>query len=175
MANSALSTTKNQGVDDSLDGDDASQIVSFRLANEEYGVDIMNVQEIILIGQITEMPQVPTFVRGLINLRGNVIPVIDLRVRFSLETSDQTESSRIVVLNVGERTMGVMVDAVDEVLRIRDEQIEPAPPGMAGLGRQYVRGLVKLESRLLVLLDIETVMDVDALSTRKETVALQPA
>ena len=175
MAKVALSTNKNQGVDESADGSDTSLIVSFRLANEEYGVDIMYVQEIILIGQITEMPQVPAFVRGLVNLRGNVIPVIDLRIQFSLETSDETESSRIVVLNVGERTMGVVVDAVDEVLRIQDEQIEPAPPGMAGLGQRYVRGLVRLESRLLVLLDIEAVMELDASTTRKETAVLQPA
>ncbi|RME37477.1 MAG: chemotaxis protein CheW [Planctomycetota bacterium] len=133
------------------------QIVSFRLANETYGVDIHHVQEIILIGRITEMPQVPPYVRGLINLRGNVIPVLDLRVRFGLPVAEQTDDSRIIVLNVDGKTMGVMVDAVEEVLRIQSAQIDTAPPGMAGVGKEYVRGLVNVNDHLLILLDVEKV------------------
>ena len=140
------------------EGEGLSQIVSFRLAREEYGVDIMHVQEIILIGQVTEMPQVPDYVRGLINLRGHVIPIIDLRVRFGLEVSEQTEHSRIIVLNVNKKTVGIVVDEVDEVLRINSDQIEPAPPGIAGIGQQYVSGLVKFDNKLLILLRIEQVM-----------------
>lgn len=151
---------------------DTIQIVSFRLSNEEYGVDIMYVQEIILIGQITEMPQIPLFVRGLINLRGNVIPIIDLRMRFSLEVLEQTENSRIIVLNVGEKTMGVVVDGVDEVLRIKNDQVESAPPGLCGLGHQYVSGLVKLENRLLVLLDITEVLSDESLQIISKTEAV---
>ena len=148
------------------EGERLSQIVSFRLAREEYGVDIMHVQEIILIGQVTEMPQVPDYVRGLINLRGHVIPIIDLRVRFGLEVSEQTEHSRIIVLNVNKKTIGIVVDEVDEVLRINSDQIEPAPPGIAGIGQQYVSGLVKFEKKLLILLRIEQVMtDEEALSS----------
>ena len=96
--------------------DGVSQIVSFRLANEDYGVDIRHFQEIILIGQVTQMPQVPEFVCGLINLRGHVIPVIDIRVRFGLEAAPQTEHSRIIVSNIKGKTIGIVVDAVDEVL-----------------------------------------------------------
>ena len=136
----------------------ASQIVSFRLANEEYGVDIMQVQEIILIGQITPMPHVPPYVCGLINLRGHVIPIIDLRARFELERASQTENSRIIVLNIHAKTVGIIVDAVAEVLRISPGQIETAAVGTAGVGQQYIGGLVKLEEKLLILLNIDQIM-----------------
>lgn len=134
------------------------QIVSFRLANEEYGVDIMRVQEVILIGQITRMPQVPEYVCGLINLRGHIIPNIDLRVRFGLEITERTEHSRIIVLNVNKKVVGIIVDAVDEVLRIHPDQIESASVGLTGFGKEYVSGLVKFEKKLLVLLNIEKIM-----------------
>lgn len=135
-----------------------TQIVSFRLANEEYGVDIMRVQEIILMGQITQMPEVPDFICGLINLRGHVIPIIDLRKRFHLPCSDNTEDTRIVVVNLGSRTIGIVVDAVNEVLRINSEQIEPPPSSITGIDHEYIRGLVKLENKLLILLNIESVL-----------------
>ena len=142
----------------SQDQQSISQIVSFRLSNEEYGVDIMHVQEIILIGLITQMPQVPEYVSGLINLRGHVIPIIDLRVRFGLEVIDRTEHSRIIVLNVIKKTVGIVVDEVDEVLRINPDQIESATVGLAGFGKEYVNGLVKFEKKLLILLNIEKIM-----------------
>lgn len=132
----------------------SSQIVSFRLANEEYGVEIMQVQEIILIGQITEMPNVPEHVRGLINLRGHVIAVLDLRTRFGLGTAATTDDSRIIVLNVEGKTIGVIVDAVNEVLRIHVEQIEDVSSGFHCSAQSYVRGLVKFEDKLVVLLNI---------------------
>jgi len=130
------------------------QLVGFSLADENYCVNIMNVQEVVLIGQITEMPQVPEHVAGLINLRGNVIPVLDLRIRLNLTAAPPTEDSRIVVVNVGEQTVGVIVDAVDEVLSIEAEQIQPAPTGLCGSGERYVSGIVQLESRLLLLLNL---------------------
>lgn len=134
-----------------------SQLVTFRLANEEYGVNIMLVQEIILIGQITQMPNVTSHVRGLINLRGHVIPVFDLRRRFGLADADQTDDSRIIVLNVRKRTFGIMVDGVDQVLRLTPDQIEPGAGRMSGEGRKYVAGLVKLKNKLLILLNVEQI------------------
>ena len=136
----------------------STQVVSFRLANEEYAVDIMRVQEIILIGQITEVPNVPEYVRGLINLRGHVIPVVDLRVRFRLGVADATEDTRIIVLNLSSKTVGVIVDGVDEVLRFSDDQVEPVSGGFTGVGSEYVRGLVKLENKLLILLNMDEVL-----------------
>ena len=130
------------------------QIVSFRLANEEYGVEIMQVQEIILIGQITEMPNVCAHVRGLINLRGHVIPVLDLRTRFALGAGTITDDSRIIVLNLEGKTIGVIVDAVNEVLRIQSEQIEGVSGGFSCSAQGYVKGLVKFKDKLVVLLNI---------------------
>ncbi len=135
-----------------------SQIVSFRLANEEYGLDIMRVQEIILMGQITRMPEVPDFVCGLINLRGHVIPIVDLRRRFHLPAADIDEHTRIIVVNVGGQTLGMVVDAVNEVLRISSDQIEPPPSSVAGIDHAYINGLVKFDDKLLILLSIENIL-----------------
>ena len=138
-----------------------TQIVSFRLANEEYGVNIMQVQEIILLGQITKMPEVPDYICGLINLRGHVIPIIDLRRRFGLPVHESDEHTRIIVVNVSDKTIGMVVDAVDEVLRITADQIEPPPSSIAGIDHSYITGLVKFEKKLLVLLSIENILSED--------------
>lgn len=135
-----------------------SQIVSFRLANEEYGVEIMHVQEIILIGHSTVMPKVPDYVRGLINLRGHVIPIIDLRVRFNLEATEPTEHSRIIVVNLESKTIGIVVDEVNEVLRIDAKQLTTAPTGVTGAKSEYIKGLINFQDKLLILLDIEQIV-----------------
>jgi purine-binding chemotaxis protein CheW len=131
------------------------QLVSFWLANEEYGVEITKVREIILMGEITRVPQTPSYVRGLINLRSTVIPVIDLRIRFGLSEGELTADSRIMVISVADRTIGIIVDAVSEVFRVSRDQIAPPPPTVAQLGNEYLTGLVKLDKRLLILLDID--------------------
>ena len=134
------------------------QLVSFHLAEEIFGVTITKVREIILMCDITQVPQTPHYVKGLINLRSNVIPVIDLRTLFGFPESDQTGESRIMVLQVGCRTVGIIVDGVDEVLRISQEQIAPPPATVASLGNEYLNGLVKLEKQLLILLDIDKIL-----------------
>lgn len=134
------------------------QLVSFRLADEEYGIEIKKVREIILVGEITRVPQTPPYVKGLINLRSTVIPIIDLKLRFGLPETEPTDETRIVVANVAGKTIGVIVDAVSEVLRISQEQIAPPPPTVAGLGREYLVGLARLKERLLILLDIEKII-----------------
>lgn len=142
------------------------QLVSFRLAQEEYGIEITKVQEIILMGEITRVPQTPDYIKGLINLRSTVIPIVDLRLRFGLTEEASTDETRIMVVNVAGKTIGIIVDAVSEVLRITKEQIAPPPPTVAGLGREYLTGLVKLENRLLILLDIDKILG------REETAAV---
>ena len=137
------------------------QLVSFRLAREEYGIEITKVQEIILLGEITRVPQTPDFIKGLINLRSTVIPVVDLRLRFGLPAAEPTDDTRIMVVNVAGKTFGMIVDAVSEVLRISQEQIVPPPPTVAGLGREYLTGLVKLDNRLLILLDVDAILNDD--------------
>ena len=134
------------------------QLVSFRLAQEEYGIEITKVQEIILMGEITRVPQTPDFIKGLINLRNTVIPIVDLRLRFGLAQEEWTDETRIMVVNVSGKTIGIIVDGVSEVLRISSDQIAPPPPTVAGLGQEYLTGLAKLDKRLLILLDIDKIL-----------------
>ena len=148
------------------EGTGTMQLVSFRLDQEEYGIEITKVQEIILMGEITRVPQTPDYIKGLINLRSSVIPIVDLRLRFALAREEATDETRIMVVNVAGKTIGIIVDAVSEVLRISHDQIAPPPPTVAGLGREYLTGLVKLEHRLLILLDIDKILG------QEETTAL---
>jgi purine-binding chemotaxis protein CheW len=135
------------------------QLVSFRLGEEEYGIEITKIQEIILMGEITRVPQTPSYVKGLINLRSNVIPILDLRLRFALPESAVNDETRIMVVNIVGKTIGLIVDAVSEVLRVSQNEIAPPPPTVAGLGREYLTGLAKLQGRLLIMLDIDKLLD----------------
>ena len=143
------------------------QLVSFTLGKELYGIEITKVREIILITDITRIPETPNFLKGLINLRSTVIPVIDLRVRFGMPEGETTDESRIMVLQARGKTIGIVVDAVSEVLRVKQEHISPPPPTVAGLGREYLSGLVKLDERLLILLDVDKIFDEDEMATIK--------
>lgn len=162
MSTAVSNSVQELNAGDGMGGDNnsahLSQIVSFRLAREEYGLDIMGVQEIILLGEITEIPEVPAYVRGLINLRGKIIPIVDLRKRFGLEAGDPTEHTRIIVFNSGGDTFGIVVDAVNEVLRLEPDKIEPPPKGVVGINSAYIKGLVKMEERIMILLDSERIM-----------------
>lgn len=134
------------------------QLVTFGLGSEEFGVDIMLVQEIIRIPPITRVPKAPSFVEGVINLRGNVIPVVSLRNRFGMEPAEETDLSRIIVLEVDSKVFGIRVDAVTEVLRLEDDAIEPPPSVAMGVDSHYIRGVGKIGDRLLILLDLEHIM-----------------
>ncbi|AET70295.1 chemotaxis signal transduction protein [Desulfosporosinus orientis DSM 765] len=134
------------------------QLVTFSLGSEEFGVDIMRVQEIIRIPPITRVPKASEYVEGVINLRGNVIPVISLRTRFGMPRVEETDLSRIIVLQVQNKVFGIRVDAVTEVLRLDSEGIEPPPPISLGMDAQFIRGVGKIEERLLILLDLDHIM-----------------
>ena len=131
------------------------QLVVFDLAGEIYGVNIETVREIIRMQPVTFVPDAPDFVEGVINLRGRVIPVVDMRKRFGLTVTDATSSSRVVVVDTGGEDIGVIVDAVTEVLRISEGSIEPASSLVTPEDSYYIQGIAKVGDRLLILLDIE--------------------
>jgi purine-binding chemotaxis protein CheW len=137
---------------------DDEQVVVFDVANESYAVNIAHVAEIIRLQQITTIPGAPDSVEGVINLRGKVIPVLDLRKRFRLAMNEQTRSSRIVVVEINGQTLGLIVDGVSEVLRIPQDCIEPPSPLVTGIDSRYLRSIAKLEGRLIVLLDLDQVL-----------------
>jgi len=146
------------------------QLVSFRIGSEEFGISIMKVQEIIRMQEITKVPQMPDFIEGVINLRGNVIPIVDLRKRFNLLITEKTNESRIVVVSVLDRVMGIIVDGVSEVLRLSDDQIEPPPQVISNIGREYIKGIGKLDKRLLILLEIDKILSSEEHSLIETTV-----
>jgi len=133
------------------------QLVSFRIGDEEFGLDILRVQEIIRIQALTRVPNSPDFVDGVINLRGKVIPVIAIRRRFGLEDLAHDKQTRIVVVEVQGTVLGFIVDSVSEVLRIPADTVEP-PPRLGKVEREYVSGVGKLDNRLLILLDVDRLM-----------------
>src|SRR6516165_4960371 len=135
------------------------QLVGFRLDNEDYAIAITKIQEIILMKPITRIPQVPDFIEGLINLRGSVIPVVNLRKRFGLLPREVDDETRTIVVNVHDKTVGCIVDAVTQVMRINRDQIQPPPLSVLAVAHQYIAGLARLEDRLLIILDIDQLFD----------------
>lgn len=133
------------------------QLVSFHVGGEEFGLNILRVQEIIRIQALTRVPNSPDFVDGVINLRGKVIPVIALRKRFGLEELAHDKQTRIVVVEVKGTVLGFIVDSVSEVLRVPKDTVEP-PPRLGKVEREYVSGVGKLDNRLLILLDVDRLM-----------------
>lgn len=148
--------------------DELLQLVTFSIGEEEFGVNILKVQEIIRTMEITKVPRAPDFVEGVINLRGKVIPIIDLRRRFGLAPRGHDKNTRIIVIEINNIIVGFVVDAVSEVLRIPASTVEPPPPVVAGVESDYVSGVGKLQDRLLIMLDLDKLLsseDMEALSS----------
>jgi len=124
----------------------------------EYGGSITKVHEIITMTKPTKLPQAPEFVEGIINLRGKIIPIIDLKKRFQMGASDFTSETRSVVVEVAGQTVGIIVDEVSEVLRLSEDNIEPAPTIVGGIAADYLTGVGKIDGRLLVLLDMDKIL-----------------
>ncbi len=146
----------------------AGKYLTFNLAAEEYGLEILKVQEIIGIMKVTRVPRTPDFVRGVINLRGKVIPVVDLRLKFGLEGKEDTEKTCIIVVQVARAdqqvTMGVIVDEVSEVLEIAAAQIEPAPEFGNAVEADFILGMGKVEQKVIMLLDVDKVLSGEEVS-----------
>jgi purine-binding chemotaxis protein CheW len=150
--------SSTQSSNDTANSAHLLQLVSFSVAAEEYGLDILRVQEIIRTQQLTRVPNLPEYVEGVINFHGKVIPVVALRRRFGLEAVPPDKNTRIVVVDIHGQTLGFNVDAVSEVLRIGADTVEPTPR-IGSVEREYISGVGKLDTRLLRMLDLEQLMD----------------
>ncbi len=139
-------------------GDDLCQFVICRIGQEEFAVDVLSVQEINRLVEVTRVPKTPPFVEGVINLRGRIIPVLDLRRRFGLATSNQTMQTRIVVVSVQAKLVGFIVDSVVEVLRVPKTAIEPPPNVGSSAGAEFTQGVGRIDDRLLIVLDLNRLL-----------------
>lgn len=136
------------------------QLVTFSLLEEEFGLPILDVREIIRMTEITPVPHAPAFVEGVINLRGQIIPIVDLRKRFGLTAGELDDDSRIIVVEIVGNILGLVVDSVSEVLRIPVDTISPAPAIVAnGIGAEYIRGISHHNNKMLILIDLKKVFD----------------
>ncbi len=132
------------------------QLVSFHLENEEYGVEVLKVREIIRMVNITHMPNTPHYIDGIINLRGKVIPIVSMRKKFGLMEAESNNQTRVIIMDVGGDLLGFTVDAVSEVIRVSSSEIQPAPSvASGGIGQEYISGVINHGERLLVLLNLD--------------------
>jgi purine-binding chemotaxis protein CheW len=134
------------------------QLVIFELADEDYGIEIAVVESIIKMQEITRMPKSPVYVEGVINLRGAVLPVIDLAKRFGIVPRENNRETRIVIVNIDHIKIGMIVSAVSEVLTIDDSVIEPAPAIVTSVNSAFISGIARIDSRLVILLDLNQVL-----------------
>ncbi len=134
------------------------QLVTFRLQDETYGINVMHVQEVLRITEIAPVPGAPDYVLGIINLRGNVVTVIDTRLRFGLPDGEETDSSRIVIIESDKQVVGIMVDAVAEVVELRESQIDSAPNVGNEESSRYIQGVATMEKGLLIVVDLQKLL-----------------
>lgn len=136
----------------------SEHLATFFLAGEEYGVDVRLVQEIIRVSAITQVPRAPGFIKGVINLRGRIIPVVDLKRKLSLGDVEPSRQARIVVVKVRDRLIGLLVDGASQVLKVPVSTIEPAPEEVVEIDANFIRGVAKLEKRLIILMDLPKIL-----------------
>lgn len=134
------------------------EFLTFTLGAEEYAIDILKVQEIRGYEEPTVIANSPPFIKGVVNLRGTIVPIVDLRIKFDVGVVEYTPFTVVIILNVGGRVVGMVVDAVSEVAAMSDEQIRPAPEFSSAVDTRYIRGLATIEERMLIVVDIEKLM-----------------
>ncbi len=139
------------------------KFLTFVLGNEEYGIEILRVREIIGLMDITTVPQTPDYMKGVINLRGKVIPVIDLRLKFSMQEEEHTQETCVIVAEVNNTSIGIIVDSVSEVLDIKSDEIEETPSFGQGIDTNFIMGMGKTREKIIILLDIEAVLSSEEL------------
>lgn len=137
------------------------QIVVFGIGKEFYGVSIESVHEIVRVPEITAVPDAPEFLEGVINLRGRIIPVVDLRKRLRIERAERTKSSRVLITENDGRMIGILVDFVSEVRKLAGDAVEPPPEMIAAVGIEYITGVAKIDDRLIIFLDMKSILSID--------------
>ena len=142
----------------SENGGHAQEYLLYTLGPEEYAIDILKVQEIRGYEAPTTIANAPDFLKGVINLRGTIVPIVDLRIKFNVGTADYTPFTVVIILNIGSRVVGIVVDCVSDVTLLRQEQIRPAPDFAATVDTKYINGLCTLDERMLIVVDIERLM-----------------
>jgi purine-binding chemotaxis protein CheW len=151
-------------------GGAGSEFLTFRLGSEEYGIDILKVQEIRGYDTVTTIANTPAYIKGVINLRGAIVPIVDLRIRFNLGAVEYNQFTVVIILNLGQRVTGIVVDSVSDVLALAPEQIRPAPELAATLDTRYITGLGTVGERMLILVDIEKLMGSNEMELMEEAV-----
>jgi purine-binding chemotaxis protein CheW len=155
--------------EDSDEEESQHKYLLFKLGNEVYGVNILNVTDIIELQKITEVPDMPDYIRGVINLRGQVIPVMDLRLRFKMEFREYDDRTCIIIVNINDNPIGFIVDTVSEVQDIPEQNIDPSPDFKgSGAKERYIMGLGKVENEVKILIDVEKLVQSEELEAVKE-------
>ena len=150
----------------------AQEYLTFTLGPEEYAIDILKVQEIRGYEKPTTIANVPNFIKGVINLRGTIVPVVDLRIKFQVGKAEYTPFTVVIILNIAERVVGIVVDGVSDVTSLRPDQIHPAPEFAATVDTKYIQGLTTLEDRMLIVVDITRLMLSSEMALVDEAAAL---
>jgi len=135
-----------------------NEFLTFRLGNEEYGIEILKVQEIRGYDSVTQIANAPDFIKGVVNLRGIIVPILDMRIKFRLDRVEYNQFTVVIILNVAGRVMGIVVDGVSDVIELEANQIRPAPEFGAVIDTEYITGLGTVAERMLILIDIERLM-----------------
>ena len=149
----------------------ANEFLTFTLGKEEYGIDILRVQEIRGYDAVTTLANMPDFIKGVINLRGIIVPIVDMRIKFHLSKADYDQFTVVIILNVAQRVIGMVVDGVSDVITLNPEQIKPSPEFGSTLDTKYVTGIGTVDDRMLILVDIEKLMTSSDMDLVNEAVA----
>ena len=149
----------------------ALEFLSFTLGHEEYGIDIQKVQELRGYDAVTRIANAPEHIKGVVNLRGIIVPIIDMRIKFNLGTPVYDQFTVVIILNIAHRVMGMVVDSVSDVITLKAEQIKPAPTMGSALDTEYLMGLGTIEERMLILIDLDRLMSSDEMGLIEKTLA----
>jgi purine-binding chemotaxis protein CheW len=153
------------------EGAEVKQLISFTVGAEEYGLELLRVKEVIRMRQITWLPKAPSCVKGIINLRGDVIPIIDLRERFGLQAQNQTAMTRVIVVEVEGHLVGMVVDSASQVVRVPADQFDPPPPLMGQGSRDFITAVGKVDDKLVIMIDVDRILSIEEMSALSGSLA----